>query len=230
MNIIKHAEFFDPTALKKSIHIIGVGAIGSTVAENLTRLGCTHIHLYDFDTVNDHNIANQMFRYKDIGLNKCVAMKAQMLEINPQISVTTHEKGYLIEEPHAPLTGYVFLCVDSIELRRAIVEENQYNPMIIAMFDFRMRMLDAQHYAALWSKPKHITNLLKTMQFTDAEADATTPVSVCGTSLNVSPTVRSIVAYGIANFIKTTRLPEDLVTMCLSDPFAGTLDMFSAKA
>ena len=37
MDIIKHLEFFNPLEMEDSIHIIGLGAIGSTVAETLTR-------------------------------------------------------------------------------------------------------------------------------------------------------------------------------------------------
>ena len=74
MNIQKHIEFFNPQEIDKNIHIIGIGALGSTLVENLTRLGISKLYLYDYDVVNEHNIANQMFFTQDIGeeKSKCV--------------------------------------------------------------------------------------------------------------------------------------------------------------
>ena len=39
MNLSKSYEFFKPESCGGRIHIIGCGAVGSTVAENLSRLG-----------------------------------------------------------------------------------------------------------------------------------------------------------------------------------------------
>ena len=67
MNLIKPQDYFSPTKVGSRCHIIGCGSVGSTIAENLVRLGVTNITLYDFDTVAEHNIANQMFFSSDIG-------------------------------------------------------------------------------------------------------------------------------------------------------------------
>jgi tRNA A37 threonylcarbamoyladenosine dehydratase len=62
MNISKHAGFFDPlTMIKSDIHIIGCGAVGSTVAEMLTRMGITELHLYDFDDVEPITLPTKCF-------------------------------------------------------------------------------------------------------------------------------------------------------------------------
>ena len=84
MDLSKSYEFFKPEMLESRIHIIGCGAIGSTVAENLVRFGITNISLYDFDTVEPHNIANQMFRQTDIGKLKTEAVAEYLCEINPE--------------------------------------------------------------------------------------------------------------------------------------------------
>ena len=41
MDLSKSYEFFQPDMLTSRVHIIGCGAIGSTVAENLARFGIT---------------------------------------------------------------------------------------------------------------------------------------------------------------------------------------------
>ena len=62
MDISKHMDFYNPIIdFKDQIHIIGCGAIGSTLAEMLTRMGFQELHLWDFDIVTEHNIANQSF-------------------------------------------------------------------------------------------------------------------------------------------------------------------------
>ena len=50
MDLSKSYEFFQPDMLTSRVHIIGCGAIGSTVAENLARFGITKITLYDYTT------------------------------------------------------------------------------------------------------------------------------------------------------------------------------------
>jgi hypothetical protein len=45
------------------------------------------------------------------------------------------------------------------------------------------------------------TDLLNSMQFSHEEAAAETPVSACGITLGLCPTVRLICAYGAANHI-----------------------------
>lgn len=224
MDLNKSREFFDPSEFKFMIHIIGCGAIGSTIAENLVRLGITRITLWDFDYVEAHNIANQMFRFKDIGKPKVEAVAEILREINPEIELTIRDTPYKIQR----LSGYVFLCVDNIETRKEIVKQNWHNPYINTMFDFRMRLTDAQHYATPWDNIKEKENFLNSMQFSHEEAQKETPLSACGTTLSVAPTVRVISAYGVSNFINKV-LGKPLKRLILSETFEHQLDAFEIK-
>lgn len=199
MNLAKSYEFFRPETCRGRVHIIGCGAVGSTVAENIARLGLTEISLYDFDTVESKNIANQMFTEKDIGRLKTEAVARMMLRINPDIrnGLVLHNEGYTDQN----LSGHVFLCVDNIDLRRNICETNRSNSNIASVYDFRMGLTNGQHYAADWTKSEDRDRLLRTMQFSHEEAAAETPVSACNQVLSVAPTVRTLVAFGVANFM-----------------------------
>lgn len=216
LNLNKSREFFDPTDFHDRIHIIGCGSVGSTLAENLARFGFTKFSLYDFDTVEDKNLVNQMFVEADIGKLKVDAVRRILTDINPDIAeeLELYPQGYTAE----PLDGYVFLCVDSIELRRKIVESNMGNSFIQAMFDFRTRLFDAQHFACAWNDYRQRKNFLASMQFTTEEAAAETPVSACGTALSVCPTIRIIVGYGVTNFINFV-MDKPIKTMILADAF-----------
>lgn len=214
MDLNKHLEFFDPTQVG-SVHVIGCGAIGSNVAEMLTRLGFPRIHLYDFDKVDMHNITNQKYRMTDIGKTKLEALSEQLKQINPEVVLTLHDKGW---QPGTNLNNIVILAVDNIETRRAIVEENKINSNITCMLDFRMRLTDAQHYACDWSSFDNIGNFLSTMSFSNEDADKATPVSACGTSLSVAPTVWTIVSMGVSNLINFLN-GEQLHKIILIDAF-----------
>lgn len=223
INLSKSYEFFQPEMCKERIHIIGCGAIGSTLAENLVRFGLTKITLYDFDYVEPHNIANQIFRQIDIGKSKVEALADILCEINPDIKndLKLADKGYVNQK----LSGYVFLCVDNIDLRREIATKCKGNTFIKAMFDFRMRLTDAQHYAADWSDMKMVENFINSMNFSHEEAKAETPVSACNIVLSVVPTVRVIVAYGVSNFINFAK-GGSIRKLILIDAFDYTVDAF----
>ena len=63
------------------------------------------------------------------------------------------------------------------------------------------------------------------MAFTHEEAKEATSVNACGTTLNIIPTVRVIVSYGLANFINFVKTGE-IKTMVLIDAFHYMLDAF----
>lgn len=216
MDLSKSYEFFQPDKVTGRIHIIGCGSVGSTVAELLTRLGLTKITLYDMDKVEEHNLANQMFTTANIHQEKVLAVAERMKLINPDI-----EKDLILVRDgwHGQkLSGYVFLCVDNIDLRRKIATENVNNPFIKAMFDFRTRLTDSQHYAADWKKAEQKKRFIDSMDFSQDEADAATPVSACNVSLCVMPTVWSCSMAGVCNFVNLIA-GKEIKLAVLTNPF-----------
>lgn len=203
IDLSKIHDYFQPEKDESPVHIVGCGSVGSTVAENLVRCGVRKITLWDFDTVEAHNIVNQMYRHKDIGQPKVEALKDILTEIDPDVAefVKLKPKGWNGEN----MSGYIFLCVDDIELRRKIVEQHMSSQYVKAVFDFRTRLEDAQHYAADWSDPDSRQSLLNSMMFSNEEADEATEVSACGVTLGVCTTVRIICAIGVANYINFIR-------------------------
>lgn len=199
MDLTKSYQVFKPEDVKGRIHIIGCGSVGSTLAENLARCGVTKMTLYDFDTVESRNIVNQMFTQEHIGMTKVEALKDILCCINPDCEkdVVLKPEGWQGEL----VSGYVFLCPDSIDVRRDFVEKHMPSNFVKAVFDFRTMLYGAQHYAADWSNEAAKKYLLSTMQFSHEEAAAETPVSACGVTLGVCQTVRIICGFGTSNFI-----------------------------
>ena len=223
MNLSKSYEFFQPDRFSERIHIIGCGSVGSVVAENLARFGITRMTLYDFDTVEPRNLANQMFTQDDVGRPKVEALADMLHRINPEIDndLTLVPKGYAGQK----LSGYVMLCVDNIDLRREIATANKSNTFVKGMFDFRTGLTDAQHYAADWKDMKMVQGFLNSMAFTHEEAKASTPISACNVTLSVCPTVRAIVALGVANFINFVK-GGPLKKIISIDAFSPSLEAF----
>ena len=223
MDLSKSYEFFQPEKDKARIHIVGCGSVGSTVAENLVRCGVTKITLYDFDKVEPHNIVNQMFDQNDVGRLKVDALKDILTDINPEIAdqIEVKPEGW----QGKLMSGYIFLCVDSIELRREIVEKHMDSPYVKAVFDFRTLLESAQHYAADWSDSKMKKDLLNSMQFSHDEAKDETPVSACGVTLGAATTVRLISALGVNNYINFVK-GEGIKKMIIMDGFKFDLLAF----
>lgn len=221
MNLNKSLEYLDPiNDIKGSIHVIGIGAMGSRVAELLVRLGIPKIHIWDMDVVEDKNITNQLYFHHQIGMEKTDALEEILLDINPQLKVVKH--GAYTDEN---LSGYIFLCVDSIELRYDIATKQKDNAFIKAMFDTRMRLEDAQSYGADWSNKKQKETFISSMEFTDDEAKDATPVSACGTALSVASTVVSTAAFTVSNFINLVR-KNKCTGMIFTNAFEHTIIKF----
>ena len=215
MDLNKSLEFFNPNKVKRRCHIIGCGAIGSCVAELLVRQGVEDITLWDFDIVESHNVVNQLYTNEDINKPKTEALKEHLLEINPILKDTLKIKGEYTKEI---LNGFVFLCVDSIKVRKLVVENNFNNFNIEVLFDFRMTLTDGQLFTARWNNLKEKQSILDSLDFTDEEAKELTPTSACGFELSVAPTVRIITSLGIANF--TNYINENKIkTLILSNPY-----------
>lgn len=194
LNTLRHLDFFNPMSIKDEVHIIGVGAVGSHIASALARLGVRKIHIWDFDNVESHNIPNQMFTEEDLGKLKIDAVEHQLVKINPEISIIKHEKY-----KDQPLQGFIFSCVDNIEVRKEIYEANEFNVLIKAVFDTRIGLDAGQVFSADWAKEEDIDNLIAVSEFKHNEVEQVK--SACGTQLTVLPTVQMTATFAVSNFI-----------------------------
>ena len=205
MNLNKHKDFFDPTISEQTIHIIGLGALGSNLAHLLVRLGFEDFVLYDFDDIADKNLTNQFYFNEQIGDLKATSLRNNLLKINPNLNISTEGKY-----TNQNLYGFVFLCLDSIEERKRIVETNQFNYNITLLTDIRLGLEEGQ---AFISEPKGFKRLISTMQFKGTET--TSPRNACGGVLTLMPTINiitSLVSTNIINFLKNDEYSYMIIT------------------
>jgi len=78
-----------PSLIEAKATILGVGGTGSAVATGLVAYGISHLHVVDFDHVEESNLTRQLlFTEKDIGTLKCDAAVSRLRAINPELKVT----------------------------------------------------------------------------------------------------------------------------------------------
>jgi len=70
------------------VAVIGAGAVGNEVVKNLALLGCGTIDVFDFDTVELHNLTRSiLLRESDAGRNKAEAVAERARDIDPHVAV-----------------------------------------------------------------------------------------------------------------------------------------------
>src|SRR5688500_15211647 len=70
------------------IALCGAGALGSNLADNLTRQGLTRLRVIDHDRVEEHNVGTQLYGDSDVGVWKVEALRNRIfratgVEIEP---------------------------------------------------------------------------------------------------------------------------------------------------
>lgn len=74
-----------------TIIIVGIGGIGSVVAEMLTRCGIGKLIMYDYDKVELANMNRMFYLPSHQGLSKVEAARKSLYEINPDVITETHD-------------------------------------------------------------------------------------------------------------------------------------------
>ena len=125
-------------------HILGCGAIGSSAAPQICRMGAVRFCLYDCDTVESVNIGVSQYNVNDIGKNKVDALKEHLLRINPEAAIQT-EHGMFSEYSYEGENDIAILGFDSMESRldavKVLCQYKDAKPKYI--IDGRM---GAEHY------------------------------------------------------------------------------------
>lgn len=81
-----------------AVFIVGLGAIGSFVAESLARLGIGNLTVWDFDHVEVRNLPRSVYTTYENGLRKTNATKEHIKSINPLINVLDFD-GDILNAP-----------------------------------------------------------------------------------------------------------------------------------
>ena len=125
-------------------HILGCGAIGSSAATQLCRMGAENFVLYDMDKVETPNIGVSQYGHSHIGLYKTSALNSLLKDINPQCEIT-EMTGLFETFMYYNEDDIIILGFDSMESRleamKICLSYKGFNPGLL--IDGRM---GAEHY------------------------------------------------------------------------------------
>ena len=150
-----------------TFHILGCGAIGSSAATQLVRMGGTTFFLYDMDKVEDVNIGVSQYDVKHIGVDKVKDLKSIIEDINTNTSVTP-VNGMFSEYMYNGPNDIAILGFDSMKSRMeavVILCSNSNKPAYI--IDGRM---GAEHYMQ-YVLDKPTVNKYRKVWYSDEEGD-----------------------------------------------------------
>ena len=114
----------------KTVLIAGLGGVGGYCAEAVARAGVGHLIILDHDTVSPSNLNRQLLAlHSTLGAKKTGVMRERLLDINPELDLTVHDRFLHPSEAAdylAPLAPDILAdCIDSIACKAALVAAAQ---------------------------------------------------------------------------------------------------------
>lgn len=202
LSTTRHMPIFDHTKHTDRVHIIGAGATGSRVFAALVELGITNISVYDFDNVEAHNLANQVYNYMDIGQTKVSALRNWYIAktgFAPPSKMEFHGARVGVHFPAKPLDGFVFLLTDTVESRKQIFDiylHAEQCGQIKRVIETRMAAL---HGTIMHFDPNDADQAQRWLKSLPNEK--TTEVSACGSPISVGTTASIIANLAVQQYM-----------------------------
>lgn len=101
--------------LEAKVLVIGAGGLGCPILQYLAAAGIGTIGIVDFDTVEESNLQRQvLFGTSSLGINKALAAKRRLDDLNPTISIIAYPEK-LIPENALSLLGAYDVIVDGTD-------------------------------------------------------------------------------------------------------------------
>lgn len=212
LNIVRSYELFKPED-SLGATIIGAGATGSRVFEQLISLGVEDINVFDFDTVESHNIGNQVYDTSDIGNHKVHALRSYCERKLGYVPNNTHfrksrfmassnrrlwQNSALPEKLSRTLLPHVvFLLVDSMDQRRKIGEYLKTRETCAYIIETRM----GSTYGYSYCFNPHIDEEYDRWAATLFEDEEVETPGVCRTQITVGSTAQLIASLAVSSYI-----------------------------
>lgn len=201
VNSTRHREYMDPAKLGSlRLDVIGAGALGSRLAIELARLGVNQLHVWDFDRVEEHNIANQFYTKKQIGQFKVDAL-AQIIKETTDLDIVPH-KDRVTRGCRVP--GKVaFLMVDRMDTRRDIVDTVfKGNATTSVLVEARIGIDSGSIYTINPNAPSDVRFWHSKSAYADPEVDLT---QSCGNTITIGATAGVISSACVFQFMMWAR-------------------------
>lgn len=222
---LRHQSIFDASRTNPPITIIGAGATGSRVFEALVCLGLTNITVVDYDVVEPHNLANQLYEMADVGQPKVDALRRWYQAKTGAECIPggmCFVRGYCGEDACLAEAGYsrtsverlhgvMFLMTDTMASRKAIYEQlkltrtHDRQPRPFLVIETRM----ASSYGNVFAFSPYRRDVAERwFETLGDDDDENMELSPCGTSISVGPTATIIANLAVWQMILSLTNPE----------------------
>ena len=106
------------------VAVCGLGGLGSNIAYALARAGIGRLILIDFDRVDITNLHRQQYKADQIGMYKTEALRENLMEIAPYISLEAHTERITEENAVRLLKDADIVCeaFDEAEAKAMLAE------------------------------------------------------------------------------------------------------------
>jgi molybdopterin/thiamine biosynthesis adenylyltransferase len=184
----RSSSIFTPLPSMPMIHVIGVGATGSHIWDQLVCLGYPNMTAWDFDKVEAHNLNNQTYLYEHINIPKVHALKELTEAKHPSASYSYRNTKVTNEtfERSATIEGIVVIATDTMASRKLLGAEIHKLDTIQFMVEPRIASKHCNVYAFPPQSMKSYDEWWDTLGDDD---DPRYEVSPCGGSISVKPTI-----------------------------------------
>ncbi|MDO8496562.1 MAG: ThiF family adenylyltransferase [bacterium] len=192
------------------ISIIGAGSLGSFTVQIMAKMHpawqCP-ISVWDFDKVEGHNIANQLYGRGDIGHSKVTALSEIIKKLDgPDLRIIDSA----VDE-NTDLRGLVIVAVDTMLVRKKVMDICKFNWGIDYLIEARM----GGHIGKVFAlDPKHPEAVSRYNQYLHDDKDAANPLCATNETIPALWIVASSIAHLVLlyqraiflknNFIETT--------------------------
>lgn len=170
------------------------GATGSWVALMLTKLGVNTIELFDMDTVEAHNIPNQLYGIDDGDVFKVKACEQHMDNLGSRVSnIFTNVTE--ITKDNINSFGWgdtVFCLVDSMKARKELFEAMLETDRSKLWIETRMGLTGYRIYMVRLENQNEVDKYKETL-YSDEDAE----VSACGASQSVVTTAMQCASHAV---------------------------------
>lgn len=190
---------------KIRIDVVGAGATGSKIVLDLAKHGFRNIHVYDFDKVELHNVPNQVYGPKDVGLSKVEALQEIVLRLCG-IKITAHLEKYTgNEEEYGEV---VFLAVDTMSERKNIFTNINQKIGLELIIETRTGVYEGRVYSITpnTSRKKYLESMY---------SDDVAVQTACGGQIMIGATSSVVAGMSVWCFLEwlqgTTKPPSELI-------------------
>jgi len=193
---LRQLDIADPSKFKdRPVTVIGAGGIGAATVVALAKTGFENITVYDFDTVEEHNLPNQLLPMwvgdqDTLQWAKTTALFHLVHDL-ADVSITPVHERYTDQ----PLGEIVISAVDSLDARRSIWEQVQGSMDTLFFLDGRMAITSMDLYAIDMLDEEAVAGYTETLTGKAEELPCTARATMFNSFIIAGHLVALLVAY-----------------------------------